>query len=237
MRKLFLFFLCLSALAWHACNYADSPWFKCEKKWGEAKFQGKRIVRYRLRGGHFPQGQRFLLIVKWFNGEEAELFTYVANRKGYLILEEDRRDDPIYALCPLKKGERVTFVMRTQDNASILAETSVVPFPNSLKTESGVKLSLELQSQEGDAFCLLGKGLDSEEPCEMVFSFQGKEYHYFLKASSEGRIYLPFTFALDDIDGGGCFLTLQRKNEKIILPFYAGRAASRLVGGFALEIR
>jgi len=231
---LFLFFW---ALLFQGHLWADPPWFKCEKKWGEAKVQGRRIVRYRLRGNNFPQGQRFLLTIKWFNGEEAEMFAYMANRRGYLILEEDRRDDPIYALCPLKKGERIAFLMRSEEDPSFLAQTSVVPFPLSLKTKSGLKLSLELQAQDGSSFCLFGRGFQPGETCGMDFSFQGKDYHYSLIASSEGRVNFPFTFELDDRDGGECSLILKRVNEEIIFPFQAGRAALGLIGGFALEIR
>src|SRR5579862_925327 len=233
MRTIFLFFIYCWVFLSQRHLWADPPWFKCEKRWGEAKVQGKRIVRYRLRGNNFPQGQRFLLVVKWFNGEEAETFAYVANRRGCLILEEDRRDDPLYALCPLKKGERIAFVMRSENDPSFFAETSVVPFPLSLKTKSGLKLSLELKAQEGNSFCLAGRGFNPGENCEMHFSFQGKDYHYSLTASSQGRINFPFTFELEDREGGTCSLILKRKNEEISFPFQAGRTALKLVGGFA----
>ena len=216
---------------------AKTPQLECEKRWGEMKYKGKRIVRYRLRGSGFPEGNRFRLVVKWFNGEEADTYSYVANRHGYLILEDDVQDDPIYALCPLKKGERIAFLMRCEEDPACCPEASVVPFPLAYKTKSGLKLSLELKGDDGEAFRLLGRGFSSQESFEINFSFQGKDYRHSLIASSEGRVDFPLVLELDDRDGGECDLHIKRAKEDVVFPFLVGRAALELAGGFALEIR
>lgn len=227
---LFLFLFCVSL-------YAHEPELECEKKWGEIDFQGKRVMRYRLRANHFPRGMRFRLFVKWFNGEEADIFTYKANQKGHLILEQIRRD-PTYALCPLKNGERLFFVMKAEDDSALSAEISIVPFPIALKTKSGLDLSLELQDQEGEVFQLHGEGFCSGEVFQLTTLVEGKEHNYSIIASSQGVIDFPLKLALSDHDGGNCSLTINRTNkESVLFPFKAGRAALSLAGAFALEIK
>lgn len=226
----FLLFFCASL-----CG--NVPELECEKKWGETDFHGKRVMRYRLRANHFPRGMRFRLFVKWFNGEEADIFTYKANQRGHLILEQVRRD-PLYALCPLKNGERLFFVMKAEGNPALTAEISIVPFPIGLKTKSGLKLSLELRGQDGDAFLLHGDGFYSGEVFEVTTLTQGKEHTYSVIASSKGVVEFPIKLDLPDRDGGESSLTLTRSDDEIIvLPFKAGRAALSLAGAFALEIK
>lgn len=215
----------------------QEPRLECEKRWGEAKYKGKRIVRYRLRGNGFPEGNRFRLVVKWFNGEEADTYSYIASRSGHLLLEEGRQDEPIYALCPLKRGERIAFLMRCEEDPSCCAEASVVPFPLAYKTKSGLKISLELKGEDGDAFRLLGRGFLPQEHFEISTLFQKKNCKYSLIASSEGKVDFPLIFELDDREGGECTATLKRAEEEVIFSFLAGRAALELAGGFVLEIR
>jgi len=232
MKATWIFlFLCCASL------YAHEPQLKCEKKWGEIDFQGKRVMRYRLRANHFPRGMRFRLFVKWFNGEEADIFTYKANQKGHLILEQMRRD-PTYALCPLKNGERLFFVMKAEDGSPLSTQISIVPFPIALKTKSGLNLSLELQDPEGEVFQLHGEGFCSGEVFELTTLAEGKEHNYSVIASSQGVIDFPVKLSLSDRDGGDCSLIISRSNkERVMLPFKAGRAALSLAGAFALEIK
>lgn len=229
--------VCLLFFFFCASLWAHAPELECEKKWGEIDFQGKRVMRYRLRANHFPRGMRFRLFVKWFNGEEADIFTYKANQRGHLILEQVRQD-PLYALCPLKNGERLFFVMKAENGSPISAQISIVPFPIALKTKSGLKLSLELQDHEGERFQFLGEGFFSGEVFELTTYVQGKEHCYSVVASSQGKIDFPLKLHLSDPDGGDSSLLITRSNQETILfPFQAGRAALSLAGAFALEIK
>jgi len=235
--KVISFILIQLVLLLSYAHLRAQPRLECEKKWGEAKFKGKQIKRYRLRADDFPEGQRFRLVVKWFNGEEADTIAYVANRRGHLILEQERKDDPLYALCPLKMGERIAFLMRCEEDSSCCAEASVVPFPLMFKTRSGLELSLELKGQDGDAFYFWGQGFKSREKVDVRASFQGKDYAYRVNASSTGEVNFPFSLQMDDRDGGECVLTVKRDQEEVPLSFQAGGAALELAGGFVLEIR
>jgi hypothetical protein len=225
------------ALLFSSINLFAEPRLECEKKWGEAKFKGKKIKRYRLRGSDFPQGDRFRLYVKWFNGEEAGTFAYVSNHRGYLILDEELNEDPLYALCPLKRGERIAFLMRSEEDPSFSIETSVIPFPLEFKTDKGARISLELKGQDGEAFLLQGSKFRPSESFELHSSFQGKDNRYCLMASPDGTVTFPFIVDLDDLDGGECVMVIKRKEEKYAISFLIGRAALGLAGGFALKIR
>ena len=216
---------------------AATPQLECEKKWGEIEFQGKRVMRYRLRANHFPAGKRYRLFVKWFNGEEADTFYYTANQRGHLILEEQRKKDPLYALCPLKKGERISFLMKSADDPSSYTETSLVPFPITKKTKNGLKLAVELLGQDGDLFRVCAAGFCSGEVIELSTLFQDKQEHYRVIASSQGVVDFPIKLDLIDRDGGQCLLTFKRSKEEVQLSFDAGRAALAYAGGFVLEIK
>ena len=232
-RGLFCFIFLLSA----GQVFSDAPRLECEKKWGEIVFQGKRIMRYRLRASNFPEGARFCLFVKWFNGEEADTFFYRANHRGHLILEEKRKKDPLYAVCPLKNGERISFLMKSEKEPFLNTEVSLVPFPIAKNTKSGLKLSIELLGQDGDLFRVLGSGFCSGEVIELLASFQGKEQRYRAIASSQGVLDFPVQLELIDRDGGECLLTLGRAKEEIPFSFHVGRAALAYAGGFVLEIK
>jgi hypothetical protein len=193
-------------------------------------------VRYRLRADHFPEGNRFNLCVKWFNGEEAETFDYIANRKGHLVLSE-KREDPLYALCPLKRGERIQFVMRSRDDPKFFKEASIVPFPMEMISKSRVHLSLELQGQWGEFFLLQGSGFIPNEKVEIYYELADYSRSYALIASEEGDISLPVSFDKQGFEGGLCTLKCKRASEEIYFPFHAGKEALEIVGGFVLEIR
>jgi hypothetical protein len=218
-------------------NLHAAPQLECKKKWIEVKYKGKRVKRYELKASDFPEDRRFRLVVKWFNGEEAETYSYISNRHGHLFLDEESNGDPIYALCPLKKGERISFLMRAEDDPSFSVEASVVPFPLTFKTKSGLKLSVELMGQDGEAFRLLGRKFRAEEQFELKSSFQGKERGYSVTASSQGKINVPFILEMEDREGGECVLTLKRGLEEAVITFQAGQSALGLAGGFALQIR
>jgi hypothetical protein len=217
---------------------SSMPKLSCEKKWGEVDFQGKRFIRYRLRAKDFPAGQSYRLFVKWFNGEEAETFSYKANGRGHLILQEKRKE-PLYALCPVKKGERIEFMMRSEEDPNALTVVSVVPFPLQLNTKTGVELSLELKDKEGSAFHLQGKGFTPGEVLRAVSSFQGQEFSYMVTASPDGAVSFPMVFDMRGQEGGECLLTFKRieAGENITLPFQVGKGALEIAGGFVLEIR
>ena len=231
MRRVIMSLILLCSM-----GFVDGPSLECEKKWGEIKFYGKQMKRYRLRANHFPEGKRFQLVVKWFSGEEADTFTYVANHRGHLILEtKDAKKDPLYAVCPLKKGERIEFMMKAEDDPSFLIATSIIPFPDELKTKSGLELSLELRGQEGEAFIFHGKGFKAGEVFELVSTFQGVDQSFPVIASSDGTVYFPFQVKLAENNDG--MLTIRREREDVEFPVQAGRPALGLAGGFCLEIQ
>ena len=104
--------------------------------------------------------------------------------------------------------------MRSEEDPTFVAEASVVPFPLEFKTKSGLKLSLELKGQDGDAFCLLGRKFLSGGKFGSEKSFQGKQSSYPVTASSGGKVNFPFTLEMVDRDGGECLLTVKEKLKK-----------------------
>ncbi len=235
MRSLSLaicIFLSSSAFA------SASPSLACEKKWGELEIYGKLLKRYRLRAENFPEGKHFRLYVKWYNGEEAEMLSYSANHKGHLILEmPEKKKDPFYALCPLKRGERIEFFMRSEEDSAVMVHASVVPFPNDLKTPSGIKLSLELQSHAGDRFLLRGEGFQPGETLEVNCQYQTQLTNYATEATADGVIEVPVRLELKENESGEALLILRRPSEKIAFPFQVGEPALEIAGACCLEFR
>lgn len=178
--------------------FAAEPQLSCEKIWGEMTWEGMEFHRYKLRAENFPPQKKFQLIVRSFDGTETETFTYNSNKKGHLILEPLKNvvEGDIYAICPAKRGERLTFVMRS-DEFSYTAE--VVPFPIEMRSKKGVWLNLELQGDKGEKFFLSAEGLKANENVELYVDLQQGEKISFVvpQATPLGELFTHLTFPED----------------------------------------
>ena len=134
---------------------AAEPHLSCERKIGEMNWEGMVFHRYQLRAENFPPAQKYRLIVASFDGTQTETFTYLSNKRGHLILmpPEDVAGD-LFAICPAKRGERLTFLMQLEGGDEAYA-TDFIPFPIEKKSKKGARLSLELQGEKGETFLFL----------------------------------------------------------------------------------
>jgi hypothetical protein len=222
------------SLLWIACSYALPPRLECEKKIGEIKIYGKTIKRYQLRGIHFSPRERYRLVVRWYNGEEAETLFYLADEKGHLLLEGE--NEPLYALCPLKRGERISFAMCSERDSGQCIATSVVPFPLQIK-KKGLTLNFELLSMDGDRFFLQGEGFSPWEHVEFQCHTQEKVEKVETVADALGFIAVPIAFSMENGQWSRASLRVVRKNREISFPMAIGAPALEYVGGCCLEIR
>ncbi len=232
MKFIILVILFLSS----ACCHGSVPRLECEKKIGEIKIYGKVIKRYQLRGAHFPPGERYRLFVKWYNGEEAETLLYQSDEKGRLFLSGEEQKEPLYALCPLKRGERVSFLMRSERDPHFFVTTSIVPFPLVLK-KRGISLELELLSAEGERFMVHGEGFNPREHIELQCYTQKKMESVHIEANVLGFIDVPIAFPVEEGQWNKAQLTIVRKTRKMTFPIVVGSPALEYVGGCCLEIR
>lgn len=216
---------------------AAEPKLHCEKNWGERIWEGMKFHRYHLRAEHFPPNKKFRLIVESFDGIRTETFDYLSNKKGHLILlwpDEDYHDE-IYAICPAKRGEKLTFWMKSEEDAYF---TQLVPFPLEMRSKRGVTLNLELRGDKGEKFLLTVEELESYEEIALFLLVQGKQ----IELKTEGvDQYGAFNAMIDlprDPHGGGeAQLILRRKREEIVFPFQWGDPALKIVGACCFEIK
>jgi hypothetical protein len=215
--------------------WAVEPKLRCEKNWGERTWEGMKFHRYHLRAEHFPPHKKYRLVIESFDGIRTEAFDYISNKRGHLILihPEDYQED-IYAICPAKRGERLTFWMESEDDAYC---TQFVPFPLEMRSKKGVKLNLELRGEKGEKFLLSAEELDAYEEIELLLAVQGTQI---LLKTEEVNAYGEFTAMIDlpvDPHGGEARLILKRKREQIVFPFQWGAPALKLVGACCFEIK
>jgi hypothetical protein len=214
---------------------AAEPQLRCEKNWGERTWEGMKFHRYHLRAEDFPPNKTYCFIVESFDGIRTETFSYVANKRGHLILipPEDFEGD-IYAICPAKRGERLTFWMKSADDAYA---TQLVPFPLEMKSKKGVKLDLELRGEKGDKFFLTAEDLQSYEEIELFLVIQEKRVPLSPgKANELGEFFAMIDLPTDP-HGGAAKLILKRKGEEINFPFQWGAPALKIVGACCFEIK
>lgn len=229
-------FLCIASLILTQGVWAAEPELHCEKNFGERTWEGMKFHRYHLRGEHFPPNKKYLLVVESFDGVRTETFNYISNKKGHLILvrpDEDYKDE-IYAICPAKRGERLTFWMKSEEDAFC---TQLVPFPLEMRSKKGVKLNLELRCEKGGKFLLSVEELESYEEIELFLSVLG--YPILLKTENVNECG-ELTAAIDlpeDPHGGEAKLILKRKKEQIVFPFQWGASALKIVGACCFEIK
>ncbi len=216
--------------------WATEPELHCEKNWGERTWEGMKFHRYHLRAEHFPPNKKYRLVVESFDGIRTETFNYVSNKKGHLILirpDEDYKDE-IYAICPAKRGERLTFWMKSEDDAYC---TQLVPFPLEMRSKKGIKLNLELRGEKGDKFLLSAEELETYEEIELFLAVQGNQV---LLKKEEVNEYGELTALIGlpvDPHGGEAKLILKRKKEQIVFPFQWGTPALKIVGACCFEIK
>jgi hypothetical protein len=209
------------------------PELYCEKNWGERTWQGVKFHRYHLRANHFPPHKKYRLIVESFDGVRTETFDYISNKKGHLILihPEDYKDE-IYAICPAKRGEKLTFWMQSEEDAYF---TQLIPFPLEMRSKKGAKLHLELQGEQGEKFLLVAENLELEEEIELTLCVQDTRSlipHEKADGQLRAMIDLP-----SDPHGGEATLILKRQREEIVFPFQWGAPALKIVGACCFEIK
>jgi hypothetical protein len=215
---------------------AKEPQLKCEKKFGQMKWEGMVFYRYRLRAENFPPKQTFQLVVKSFDGTQTKVFKYRSNNKGHLILQppEDIKGE-IYAICPVKRGERLTFLMQSEEGKEVYA-TDIVPFPLEMQSKKGVRLNLELQGEEGEKFLLFAQGFNPHELVVLSLVVDGKEIEMESKVTSLGDLCLPVCMPAGTSDGE-IRLVVKRKSEEVVFPFQCGASALKYVGACCFEIK
>lgn len=226
--------MCIAAILLSQMLFAAEPQLSCEKIWGQMTWEGMEFHRYKLRAENFPPEKKFLLIVKSFDGTETETFTYNSNKRGHLILQPvEKVDGDIYAICPAKRGERLTFQMRSED---VSFEADVIPFPLKMKSKKGVLLSLELQGDKGEKFLLFAEGLKANETVELYCELGDQKIPFESQVTPLGEMITFITFP-EDGEGGNAKLVLKRKREEVIFPFEWGPPALKIVGACCFEIK
>lgn len=215
---------------------AAQPQLHCEKNWGERTWEGMKFHRYHLRAEYFPPNKRYRFIVESFDGIRTETFDYMSNKKGHLTLirpDEDYKDE-IYAICPAKRGERLTFWMKSEEDAHF---TQLVPFPLEMRSKKGVKLNLELCCGKGEKFLLFAEEFESYEEIELFLFVHGKQVPL---NTDEVNQYGELSAMIDlppDPQGGEAKLIVKRKKEEIVFPFQWGAPALKIVGACCFEMK
>jgi hypothetical protein len=216
---------------------AKEPRLSCEHKWGQVTWEGLVLKRYQLRAHHFPPGEQFHLVVKSFDGMQTETFTYEANQRGHLILKPvDHIQGEIYAICPLKRGERLTFYMLSDDKTKQYA-SDVIAFPIEMKSRREARLSMELMGEEGERFLLKGESFDSRELLEVRYRFGTEEERHEINASEWGTIEEIITVPSTARALKQGKVIIKRKREEITFPFNCNQEALKIVGACCIEIR
>jgi hypothetical protein len=230
--RLSVLLLCLGARP----ILAKEPELSCERKIGAMTWQGMEFRRYKLRAENFPPRQNFRLIVKSFDGTRTETFKYSANSRGHLILKppEDLQGE-IYAICPVKRGERLTFSMQSEEGDDSY-ETEVVPFPLEMRSKKGIQLTLELQGEKGDQFLLFAQGFKGDEEIGLFLEVNGKRLPKEAQITRLGDLCTPLLLPSME-EGGEAKLIIVRKSEEIVFPFAWGAGALKYVGACCFEIR
>jgi len=231
--KRFIFILLLSVLG---TAWSKEPELYCEKNWGERTWQGMTFHRYHLRANHFPPDKKYRLVVESFDGMRTETFDYISNKKGHLILvppDEDYKDE-IFAICPAKRGEKLTFWMKSEEDAF---STQLIPFPLEMHSKEGAKLHLELQGQKGEKFLFIAEDLEANEEIELFLAIEGKQSLLCCeKTSSDGELNKMIDLP-SDAHGGEATLILKRQQEEVVFPFQWGTPALKIVGACCFEIK
>lgn len=216
--------------------FAKEPQLTCEKKFGQVDWEGMVFHRYALRAENFPPKQTFRLIVRSFDGTQTETFRYYANTRGHLIFQPSESENgDVYAICPAKRGERLTFVMKAEESGEAYT-AEIVPFPLEMKSKKGIHLNLELQGDQGEKFLLFAQGFDPHEKISLILQVNGKETNLEPVVTVLGdlcaQVHLP-----PHPEGGKATLLLSRKKEQIAFPFEWGAPALKLVGACCFEIK
>lgn len=233
MRLIFL----LAAILTFCAAHAHEPQLFCEPKWGEMEWEGMHFKRYRLRADHFPADQKYRLVVLSFDGTRTETFTYQANKKGHLIVQlDDPNQKDVYAVCPLKRGERITFLMQPEQDGQTYG-TNVVIFPLQMQSKKGVTLSLELQGENGEQFALFGNGFKPEESVQITCRFNSLDIPIEGTVDASGALQAQIVLKIEEGSETQATVVIKRQKEEILFPFACGEPAIQIVGACCLQIK
>ncbi len=215
--------------------FAVDPYLYCEKRWGELEWQGMTFRRYSLRAEGFPREKLYQLLVKNLDGSHTETFFYRANNRGHLILEPMKEiEEGAYAICPVKRGERLTFIMRSEDKEELVV-ADVVPFPIEAKSKKGVRVNLELMGDSGEEFLLTAEGFSPGEEIQVSCYYNVSIIGLHPAIDEKGQLRAHIT--MPEGTEGAAMLVIHRNAEEIMLPFNWGAPALKLVGACCLEVK
>lgn len=216
---------------------AAEPQVFCQQKWKEMEVEGMKIRLYRLRAESFPSGKVYTLIVRNVDGSTTETFSYVANPKGHLILNEpeDVKQAAPYIVTPLRQGEMVAYGMQAQEGEEdYLFE--LIPFPNEV-SKGKRHLSVKLKDVDGTAFVCCGKGFKPAEAFTVTCSIEKEELSYPVVVDAQGTFEVPMSLTSSEIHSGEAHLQVVSAQGPLSLSFPWGVRASEFVGASCLEVK
>ncbi len=216
--------------------HAGQPHVYCQKKWRELKWEGLKIQVLKLRAEEFPVGKSYTLFIRNCDGSETEVFNYTANKKGHLIIEmnEDLKKGAPFAVTPLRKGEKVSYCMFSEDRSEEYT-ASIIPFPIEA-TKSGASISVELIDAKAESFVCVGKGFNPGEEVQIQCQSGEQTSQATISADGEGAFKYLVWPSVNDVETGTAALTVKRQNEDLKVSFVWGKDAQEFIGAICLQI-
>ena len=222
------------------CLYGEQegqrPYIYCQKKWGELKWEGLKIRVLKLRAEQFPPGKTYTLFIQNCDGSRTQVFDYKSNKNGHLIidLKEDLKKGAPFAVTPLRRGEKLSYSMLSEDRSEEFM-TSIVPFP--IETfKNGASLAVELLDAKGTAFVCVGQGFNPGEQVQVRCKSGEKICQEMIRVGEDGAFKCPLWPSVEGKDSGTASVSVKRKKEEIAVPFAWGREAQEFVGAICLQI-
>lgn len=212
------------------------PYIYCQKKWKELKWEGLKIQILKLRAEKFPEGKAYTLIIRNCDGSETEVFNYVANKKGHLIVDitEDLKKGIPFAITPLRKGEKISYCMLSEDQTEKYI-TSIVPFPIEVEGDQG-SVSIELLDVKGESFMCVGQGFQPNKEIQVTCQSGQSNERSWVRVNERGGFHCPIYPAIEGKEGGNAVVLIKTKEEQLSLPFVWGKEAQEFIGAICLQI-
>ena len=213
------------------------PHIYCQKKWKELKWEGLKIQILKLRAEKFPEGKSYTLVIRNCDGSETEVFNYVANKKGHLIVDmsDDLKKGIPFAITPLRRGEKISYCMLSQDQTEKYT-TSIVPFPIAVSTEQG-SVCIELLDVKGESFMCVGEGFQPHAEIQVICQSEQSVHQSLVRINERGGFHCPVYPSVEGKESGNAKVVVKTKEGQLSVPFVWGKEAQEFIGAICLQIK
>jgi len=157
-------------------------------------------VTYKFRVEGLPNDKIYSLWTKGIDGRTIEIYKPLHIDDSGRVLQEDGAERE-YVLSNMLEGETIEFALISSDRSK-KAFVEITPFPIVVQGKGNCRLSVKLQSKNGEVFLIKGEGFVPKQELKVVAKSDKELIEYPFKGTDDGAFVHIVAPAVSGKSGG-----------------------------------